>query len=134
MDAPLSFAGLTRGPDAGLLREAPRDRESLRTSQQGFAAMLGRASADANKTAEERAREAAQDFVAQTFVQPFLKEFRESDRTPAPFGPSQGEKQFRALMDVELARRIVQAQRFPLVDRLAQDLLRAPSSPAPSSR
>jgi Rod binding domain-containing protein len=117
--------------DFGLAAALPADREGLRTSQLGFSALLGRASADPTKSNEERAREAAQDFVAQTFVQPFLKMVRESDRTPAPFGPSQGEKQFRALMDVELARRIVHAQHFPLVDRLARDLLKQSGSPAP---
>lgn len=131
MDAPLSISGLGRAPDAGLLRALPTGRADVMREQASFAAALGRAGRDSGMTDADRARDAAQDFVAQTFVQPLLKQFRDSDRTPAPFGPSQGEKQFRALMDVELARRIVRAQHFPLVDRLAQDLLRGSGSPAP---
>lgn len=128
MDLPALHPG--SAPDASLLRPVPATRADITASQASFASMLGRAG-EAAKTSEERAREAAQDFVAQTFVQPFLKQFRESDRTPPPFGPSSGEKQFRALMDVELARRIVRAQQFPLVERLAQDLLKASGSHAP---
>ena len=117
-----------------LLAPVPRTREDLLAAQAGFAWALGRASAAGPRSREEQARDAAEQFVSQTFVQPLLKQFRESDRTPAPFGPSQGEKQFRALLDAELAHRITKAQRFPLVDRLARDLLRrsdGPSAPGP---
>jgi Rod binding domain-containing protein len=98
--------------------------QPLRQAHASFASMLGRMQSDPTQSPQQQARAAAEQFVAQTFVNPILKQFRESDRTPPPFAPSQGEKQFRALMDAELAQQLVQSQRFPLVDRLAHDLLR----------
>lgn len=114
-----------------------RAAETLAERQMSFAAVLGREvgsrPADA-QTPEARAREAAEQLVAQTLVLPLLKAMRESDRTPPPLGPSQGEKQFRALGDAEVAQRIVRGARFPLVDRLAWDLLkRAGPEAAPST-
>ncbi len=73
---------------------------------------------------ELRAREAAEQLVAIGLVQPVLKELRESNRASPPFAPSQGERQFRALMDAELAQRITRAAGFSLVERLAHDLLK----------
>ena len=72
---------------------------------------------------QDRARDAAEQFVALTFVQPVLKELRESSQAAPPFAPGEGEKQFRALLDAELARRIVHKERYALVDRVARDLL-----------
>jgi Rod binding domain-containing protein len=91
--------------------------------QRSFAATLGRAQ-DASGSAPERARDAAEQLVAQTFVVPMLRELRESDRSAPPFAPTRGERQFRALMDAELAQRMVKAGGFGLVDRLARDLLK----------
>ena len=106
-----------------MLRPDPLGRASPLEAQQSFAGILGRASL-AQLSPGEKARAAAQQYVAQTLVLPILKQMRESDRTPPPFAPSQGEKQFRALMDAELAQKIVQARSFPLVDRVAHDLLK----------
>src|SRR5690606_33176977 len=69
------------------------------------------------------AREAAEMLVSTTFVEPIFKQMRESDRTAAPFAPSEGEKQFRALLDTRLAQEMVKSARWGLVDRVAQDLL-----------
>jgi Rod binding domain-containing protein len=79
---------------------------------------------DAAQTPEQRAREAAEQLVTQSFILPLLKQMRETDHTAPPFAPSQAEKQFRALGDAGLAQQIVHAARFPLVDRLARDLLK----------
>lgn len=102
-----------------------RDRygEDLANAQRSFAGVLGKA-VDRAATVEDQAREAAQQLVAQTFVLPLLKELRASDRTAPPFAPTQGERQFRALMDAELAQRVVQAGRFGVVERVAHDLLK----------
>lgn len=99
----------------------------LAEMQRSFSAVLGRAR-DIEQTPEERAREAAEQLVSQTFLLPMLKEIRESDRTAPPFAPSRSEKQFRALMDAELAQRLVKAGSYSLVDRLARDLLNLASA------
>lgn len=76
------------------------------------------------------ARDAAVGLVAGTLVLPILKALRESNRSAAPFSPGPAERQFRALSDTMVAKQIAGAHRFPLVDRLAQDLLRTPVDPA----
>jgi Rod binding domain-containing protein len=121
----ISGLGLGRGLGRG---EAWPVGADLAASQRSFAGALGRA-VEAGASPGARAREAAEQLVAQTFVVPMLKELRQSDRSAPPFAPSQGEKQFRALMDVELAQRMVKASRFGLVERLARDLLQQ-SEPA----
>ncbi len=106
--------------------------------QRSFAAVLGRTGvgplgsgasllkgSPGAGSAQGKAREAAEQLVAIGLVQPVLKELRESNRASPPFAPSQGERQFRALLDAELAQRIVRAARFPLVERLARELLTA---------
>ncbi|MBL8762797.1 MAG: hypothetical protein JNM07_00830 [Phycisphaerae bacterium] len=76
------------------------------------------------------ARAAAEQFVAISLVQPILANLRETNRTAAPFAPGTGERQFGAMMDAEVSLRIARASRFPLVDRLASDLLRRSRSTA----
>lgn len=96
----------------------------LTQRQQSFTDVLSQATSSGGpKTDEERARETAQDFVAMAFVQPLLKQLRESNNTPPPFGPGKGEQQFRALMDAQVARNVVQKSNWPVVDRLARDML-----------
>jgi Rod binding domain-containing protein len=89
-----------------------------------FESILSR-TARPGQTTAQRAREAAEQFVALTFVQPALKALREGNDAAPPFAPSEGEKQFRALLDAELAQRIVRKANYPLVDRVARDLLRS---------
>lgn len=68
------------------------------------------------------AREAAEAFVAVALVQPMLAAARESSWAAPPFAPTQGEKQFGALMDAHVAREVTRAARFPLVERLARQM------------
>jgi Rod binding domain-containing protein len=98
-----------------------------------FDAILSRA-ARARGTPADRARDAAEQFVALTFVQPALKALRDTNQAAPPFAPSEGEKQFRALLDAELARRIVHKADYALVDRLARDLLKASPGLSGSAR
>ncbi len=72
---------------------------------------------------EEGARDAAEQFVAKTFLEPLLKSVRESNQAAPPFAPTQAEKQFRAFADAQLAVEIVKRSDMPIVDRLARDLL-----------
>lgn len=67
-------------------------------------------------------RDAAERFVSLTLVEPILKQMRQSSQAAPPFGPAPGEVQFRALLDAEVARQVVRAGDFPLVERLARDL------------
>ncbi|MEO0512094.1 MAG: hypothetical protein AAF108_04265 [Planctomycetota bacterium] len=89
---------------------------------------------------ETQARRAAEKLVAQTLVMPVLRQIRESNEAAEPFAPSEGEKQFGALFDQRIADDLVRAAGFPLVDRLARDLLRdqvmeasAGGTPAPTA-
>ncbi len=89
-----------------------------------FAKVLGRWSTAKDDDPTKQAREAAQELVAVTFVQPILKQLRESNHAAEPFGPTDGEKQFQSMHDAVLSQRIVKASNVPLVDRLAADLLK----------
>ncbi len=108
----------------------------LAADQASFSQVLAQATRLPSKAGAEEARDAAQRFVASTLINPILTQLRESSEAAPPFAPSTAEKQFRALMDAELAQRITRAAHFPLVDRLAHDLLTrsgmnaAPQTPA----
>lgn len=92
---------------------------NLLGQQSAFQAVIGR-----GRATGDRAREAAEEFVAVALVEPILRELRESSDAAPPFAPTRGEKQFRALLDAQLSREIARASRFPLVDRLVSDLRR----------
>lgn len=77
---------------------------------------------------EDEATRIARDLVAVALVQPLLKEWREAEQGPPPFGPGPAEKQFRAMQDANLAQELTRAQRFPLVERLTRDLRRGASA------
>jgi Rod binding domain-containing protein len=95
-------------------------------AETAFGRALALAEGRAPRTTEpEKARQAAEDFVAMAFVEPILEQIRETNQAAPPFAPTNGEKQFRAMLDATLAREITRAARFPLVDRLARDLRRA---------
>lgn len=112
----------------------PRAPDPLTERQRSFAGVLSRAGAGKPETPESKAREGAEQFVAISFLQPLLKQLRETNRAAAPFAPSSGEKQMQGLMDAELASRLAKAQRWPLVDRIAQDLLKkSAETPAPDA-
>ena len=82
----------------------------------------------AKAVSEDEATRIARDLVAVSLVQPLLKEWREAEQSPPPFGPGQAEKQFRAMQDANLAQELTRAQRFPLVERLTRDLRRGASA------
>jgi Rod binding domain-containing protein len=101
------------------------------SAQESFAGIMAKA-ARAGGDPADRARQAAEQFVAITFVQPVLKQLRETTSAAPPFAPSEGEKQFRALLDADLAQRIVHKARFGLVDRVARDLLNRSTGATPA--
>ena len=99
-------------------------------AQRSFAEALSIADrrVDAKQSPKQEARAAAEQFVAVTLVQPLLKQLRETNNAAEPFAPGEAEKQFRALHDATLAHEIVSAGHWPLVDRLARDLLQKSQS------
>lgn len=110
----------------GLERGVPAGPAGLLERQRNFGEILSKAGGPNTAkppTTEAEARTVAQDFVAMVFVQPILKQLRESNHAAAPFAPGKGEQQFRALMDAEIARKVTRASDWPLVDRLAHGLL-----------
>lgn len=90
-------------------------------AQRSFAEILSIADRGPAARAPEP-REIAETFVAVALVQPLLAEARKSTWAAPPFAPTQGEKQFGALMDAHVARDVTRAARFPLVERLAQQM------------
>lgn len=88
--------------------------------QSAFAAALGRAKAKGDQASQ--AREAAEQLVATTFIQPILKRMRDSSQAAPPFAPTQAEKQFGSILDSTLAGRIVKKADWSLVDRIATDM------------
>jgi len=102
-------------------------------SQQDFSSVLSRSRNDVEKTVEEQARAGAEQFVAIAMIQPLLKQWRESNAAAPPFAPSQGEKQFQSLFDGQIAQQIARASRFPLVERVAEQLLLRTKKPGPAA-
>ncbi len=126
MITPASPFSMTMPSDPDLLRAgsgavlgAARAPETDRSS---FARVLGQVTSDA-ATPEQAARRSAESLVSMTFVQPLLKQLRETSKAAAPFAPTQGERQFQGLLDAELAERLVRKGNFPIVDRITQQLL-----------
>lgn len=118
---------------ADVAHAAPRPSgpvDPLVARQRAFAGVLGRelSTPGAEKVSpEDRARQTAEQLVAVAFIQPLLKQLRETNQAAPPFAPTQAEKQFGALGDAELAQQLTRAAHFPLVDRLARDLLKRTS-------
>lgn len=115
---------LSTGAGGGLAPGVvPSDAAGLSQRREDFLTALGRRGAQAGLDPAARARAAAEDFVSIAFVQPILKEVRQSDKTPPPWGPGPAEKHLRGLLDSATAQSVVRSARFGLVDRLASDLL-----------
>ena len=122
----LGLAGPTDARTLAPVLPDPSDASlPLADRQRAFAGILSRASGHPSKqTPEQEARDGAEQFVAITFLQPLLKQLRETNQAAPPFAPSAGEKQMQGMMDAQLAQHIAKAERWPLVDRVARDLLR----------
>lgn len=109
------------------------DSSSRRPGTKAFAERLAReasltdpeaiAEAETRRTMEADAYEKAKEFVAQSLVQPLLKQLRESNNAWGPFKPGQHEKSFSWLIDEQISNRIVDSKNFPVVDRVAETLM-----------
>ncbi len=112
-------------PAVGTGKQPPKDTNPLSNPNPNPLSIATKpGSADEPGSAPLRARQAAEGLVSTTFIEPILKQVRESNDTPPPFGPSRAEKQFASLLDTELADEIVRAANFPLVERITAQLLR----------
>lgn len=109
-------------PGLSSLRADP----TLDQQQTDFAELLSTAErriASGERDVGAEARDAAERFVAQALVQPMLDLARETSEAAPPFQPTRGEKQFRSLMDAQVALDVVRRSDWDVVDRIARDLL-----------
>ena len=114
---PLSMLGLNSwSRDARLTATASAD---------SFAQVLDAAGKDKDR---ETVREAATQLVSITFIMPMLASLRDSPFVEPPFAPGHAEKQFRPMLDQEIADRIAGAANFPLVDAIVNRLLGPPGA------
>jgi hypothetical protein len=112
----------TKWPD--VRADLPADPRTVER-QRDFAGILSRRFDRPGEPAdpEAEALDAARQLVSITLVQPLLAHLRATSAAAPPFAPTPAERQFRAMSDAHLAQEIVKAARFPLVDRLARDML-----------
>lgn len=102
-------------------------------NQLDFAEVLGKKTGrQLGQVDETKIREAAESFIAVAFVQPIFKQMRSMNQAAAPFGPNKAEQQFQSLMDAQVSRHIVHKSNWPVVERVAQQMLvKAGLAPAP---
>jgi len=98
-----------------------------------FSASLAAAIGGGEDRASADPREAAEELVAISLVQPVLASLRDSDMAAEPFKASESEKRFGALYDAEIARRLVKSGRFPIVDALARQMRERTASAGPAT-
>lgn len=105
---------------AGLMMRAGARTTS---EQRSFSEILGTGGRSAGREGpSDEAQQAAEGLVAMTLIEPLLREARESRSSEGPFGLTDAEKQFGALMDARTAGRMVKAWQMPLVDQLARQM------------
>ncbi len=81
----------------------------------------------------DKEREAAEQLIATTFIEPMLREAREVRSSDGPFGMTEAEKQFGSLMDTATAKNMVRSWDFPMIDRLARDMRAATGQGEPTA-
>ena len=114
----------TRPTLLSLARGDTPARDAQRLAEQDlFASVLGSARGEETQSLETQARRAAEEFVAQSLVQPVLKQMREQGNAAAPFAPNQAEKAFRTMLDSAISQSIVRSGHWSLVDKVAARIL-----------
>lgn len=73
-------------------------------------------------TQDEILREAASQLVATAFIMPLVQSMHESPWAQGPFAPGTAEKQFRPMLDQQLADEVTSASTFGLVDTIVKEL------------
>ncbi len=119
-----SIPTATPPPAAASFGDSAENRRDV-GERELFSSVIARASRAPGSSKEADARTAAQGLVSTALVQPIFKQLRESASAAAPpFGPGPGERSFRSMLDTTMAQKLVSSQNWPLVDRLARDLLK----------
>lgn len=120
----ISLAGVTADVARASMTDT-RDVSKTNTSdkQTMFRDVLSKFGGDG--TPEEKARKAAEEFVASSLVKPVLQQLRESNKAQAPFAPGPYEKQFGPMMDNEIASRMVKSRGWGIVEAVERQLLKA---------
>ncbi|MDX2119214.1 MAG: hypothetical protein SFY96_13620 [Planctomycetota bacterium] len=122
--------GTAEGFAARLARVQSREQNTVQKNDASAAAAAKERETKEREAREREARTAAEQLVAQTFVVPLLKRFRESNNAAPPFAPTTGEKMLRGVTDTTLAENIVHRSNWALVDRLAQRMLNGGKPPS----
>lgn len=104
---------------SGMTWPAPRQKAG---EQRSFAELFATERRRKDAPGPDQSRQSAEGLVAMTLVEPFLRQARESRDAEPPFGQTQAERQFGALIDARTAERIVKAWNLPLVDQLARQM------------
>lgn len=131
MGASSGNAALGAAGGRGVIPGSGRD---LAESQSSFGAVLARAAGTGEgQTPEETARTGAEQFVSIALVQPILKQLRESSMAAEPFKANSAERTFRTMYDAEIVQRLVRQTNWPLVDRVARDVLSKKGTPLPAA-
>ncbi len=73
---------------------------------------------------ESKALDTAQKLVSTTLIKPILAQARAARDAPAPWGQTQAEKQFGALLDNRIADDISRASNFNIAQRVADQMLK----------
>ncbi len=123
MNDALGYISGSGGIERASLRQSAGVLDRLQGRQQDFASALGIAQRGQAAGDKASPREAAQQFVAVALVQPILKQLRDANRTPAPFGPGQGEKMMGSLADAQVAQAMVRRADWAIVDRIERTLI-----------
>jgi Rod binding domain-containing protein len=100
----------------------PRQTATTRSSSPGFEQLLREAGRGADA---DKARQVAQQLVADTFIKPVLEQMRETNMMASRFAPGDAERRFGPLLDEHIADRMTQRDGFPLVDAVAEHLMSA---------
>tara|TARA_R110002072_G_scaffold85547_1_gene193707 strand:+ start:1302 stop:1835 length:534 start_codon:yes stop_codon:yes gene_type:complete len=104
-------------PDRNPITRAPDSTEAIASSDG--------TKVTAKVTAEEaKALDTAQKLVSTTLIKPILAQARAARDAPAPWGQTQAEKQFGALLDNRLSDDIAKASNFPIAQRIADQILK----------
>ena len=106
----------THGP----LSYQPRDTGKFNPANTSRSAGATRAAPTAQ---EAEAKDTAEKLIATTLIKPILAQARAARDAPAPWGQTQAEKQFGALLDNRIADDIAKSSSFPIAQRIADQIM-----------
>jgi Rod binding domain-containing protein len=113
----MNLSSVNSIPGFGFESSTLTGSEATKRQDSAFGDLLKSAKEGAS---EDEIRQSAEQLVSATFIIPVLSSVREASMAAEPFAPTQGEKQFGAMLDQQVADEIVKSSNLPLVERLAQ--------------